>query len=286
MGSLDSTAGRVLLVVNFTLDATYRNRHLLAELYAGRFDGMLFSVSSTCVPDPAYLNCAQRWIPPFRYPCTCGNPALGQHASALHVSHPRLAELAWQARGYEFLVMTEDDCILAPWLDAAAVRQRCAEMDAAMPEVYYCPRDHATWSWAQHPAGCAAVDADADGLDFTRLRTNWLAYSGRELPAEEPRPAFSAFVDFLVFRTDFLRRVAGDFVRLREVWHEIAIPTAVLHHTSRIRKADGIALWGQDRDRSLARLMEELREHEFIHPVKLSRYEPREVLAAYRTLAG
>lgn len=285
MGSPNVAAGRVLLVVNFSLDATYRNRHLLAELYARRFDGMLFSVSSTCLADPAYANCVQSWVPPFRYPCICGNPALGQHAAALHVSHPRLAELVWQAQEYEFLVITEDDCILAPWLDAAAVRQRCGEVDAAMPEIYYCPRDHATWSWAQHPAGCAAVDAVADELDFTRLRANWRAYSGRDVPPGGQRPVFSGFIDFLVFRTEFLRRVAGDFVRLREAWHEIAIPTAILHHTSRIRTTDGVALWGQDRDRPLAGLLAELQEHEFVHPVKLSRYDPREVLDTYRRLA-
>jgi hypothetical protein len=281
----DSNAGRVLLVVNFTLDATYRNRHLLATLYAGRFDGLLFSVSSTCVPDPAFVNCVQRWVPPFRHPCLCGNPALGQHPSALHVSHPRLAEIVWLAREYEFLVITEDDCLLAPWLDAAAVRQRCAEVQAAMPEIYYCPRDHATWSWAQHPAGCAAVDAVADTLDFTRLRTHWLAYSDNALPPEEPRPVFSAFVDFLVFRTEFLRQIAGDLVRLREVWHEIAIPTAVLHNTYRIRRTDGIALWGDERNRPLEQLLGELQEHEFLHPIKLSRYDPRDLLDAYRRLA-
>jgi hypothetical protein len=202
---------------------------------------------------------------------------LGQHAAALHVSHPRLAEIVWQAQEYEFIVMTEDDCVLAPWLNAASIRQQCAEVDAALAEIHYCPRDHATWSWAQHPAGCAAVDRVAHELDSARLRANWRSYSGRDAI-----PVFSAFVDFLVFRTEFLRQVAGDFVRLREAWHEIAIPTAVLHHTSRIRNADGIALWGRDRERPLPALLAELQRHEFVHPVKLSQYDPREVLTLYR----
>lgn len=78
MGAQDVAAGRVLLVVNFTLDAAYRNRHLLAELYAGRFDGMLFSVSRTCVPDPAYANCVQSWVPPWmRWPTNWISPGCG-----------------------------------------------------------------------------------------------------------------------------------------------------------------------------------------------------------------
>jgi hypothetical protein len=282
MRTSDASAGRVLLVVNFTLDATFANRHVLAEMYGGRFDGLLFSISSTCVPDPAYANFVSRWVPPYGHPCSCGNPALGRHAAALHASHPRLAELAWLANEYEFLVMTEDDCILAPWLDAAAVRQRCAEVQAALPAIYHCPREHPAWSWAGHPAGCAAVDAVADMLDFARLQAHWRSYSGRESPAEESRPVFSAFVDFLVFRTAFLRQVAGDFMQLAEVWHEIAIPTAILHQTSRIGKTDGLALWGEDRNRPLAALMATLGEHEFVHPIKLSRYDPREILNAYR----
>ena len=82
------------------------------------------------------------------------------------------------------------------------------------------------------------------------------------------------------------RRAAADFERLFGVWHEAAIPSALVRRSTRLGKLNGLALWGGGRERPLAELMEMLIRHDFVHPIKLSRYAPAAVRGAYLAVAG
>nr|HLQ45282.1 hypothetical protein [Planctomycetaceae bacterium] len=120
-------------------------------------------------------------------------------------------------------------------------------------------------------------------LDAGQLLRNWRDHSGQAAPDQDWTPAFSGFVDCLILRRDFLQRMVPTLGLLREVWHELAIPTAVLQHTSRVGISNGLALWGTDREQPLDRLLRRLGQHDFVHPIKLLRYESQTLLDGYRT---
>jgi hypothetical protein len=277
---------RVLLVLNCAADASYGNRELLATLYRDRFDGLAFAVNETCARDPAYGNIVGSWSPPADSPeCICGTVALGRHLALQHVLHPRLIDIAQHAEGFEFVVFTDDDCYLSPTLDAVAVRQRCADVDALTPPIFYCAPDAQDWVWTQHATGYPAYRTATRDWSREQLVQHWLAYGGQPVPESVSQPMFFGFSDCAVFRSSFLRRLVEDLPRLFPVWHEAAIPSAVMYHASRLGKLDGSALWGAQRAQPLADLLALLPNCDFVHPIKTARYAPDELLAGYRELA-
>ena len=98
-------------------------------------------------------------------------------------------------------------------------------------------------------------------------------------------PLFSGYSDALAFRAEFLRSLAPELELLADVWMELAIPTAILHNTTQIGCWDGLALWGAERERSLAERFALLAEHDFVHPIKLLGRDEGEVKALYRAAA-
>lgn len=277
---------RVLLVLNCAADASYANRSLLGTLYAGRFDDVAFAVSGTCPLDAACWNIVAAWRPPPDSPeCICGTPVWGRHLALQHALHPRLIDIAQIGEGFEFVVFAEDDCLLSPAIDAAAVRRRCAGLDALTPPIFYCSRAAQDWVWTHHATGYPAYLEATRDWSCEQLLRNWAGYGGQPLPDDPPQPMFFGFSDCAVFRFSFLRRLALDLTRLLSVWHEAAIPSAVLYNSSRLGKLDGLALWGPQREQSLAELLSLLAVRDFVHPIKLLRCAPDELLAAYRALA-
>ncbi|MCY2992434.1 MAG: hypothetical protein NTY19_31825 [Planctomycetota bacterium] len=273
---------RVLLVLNCAADASYANRSVLGTLYRGRFDRVAFAVSATCPLDAACWNIVASWSPPPDGPeCICGTGVLGRHLALQHCFHPRLIDIAQTDEGFEFVVFTEDDCLLSPTIDAAAVRRRCAGLEALTPPIFYCSRETQDWVWAHHATGYPAYLAATRDWSREQLLRNWAGYGGQPLLDAPPQPMFFGFADCAVFRFSFLRRLASDLARLLSVWHEAAIPSAVLYNSSRLGKLDGLALWGPQRDQSLTELLSLLARHDFVHPIKLSLYTPDELLAGY-----
>jgi hypothetical protein len=254
-------------------------------MYGDRFPDIAFAVGETCERDDRCTNIVTRWRPRLvDHFCGACNPAYGPHPAGNLCFHPRLVEVAAAADGYEFVVFTEDDCVLAPRIDPTQIRRRCADMDAIVPFLSFCDRDDTSWVWTQHPTGYPAFDRVSDHFDRGRLLRHWAAFGGIPAPPVLYVPMFSGFVDFLVFRVDFIRRLVADLRVLEDVWHETAIPTAILHNTTRIGLADGVALWGAGRERSLEDLMGMLAAHDFVHPIKLSWFSDSEILDAYRRL--
>jgi hypothetical protein len=200
--------------------------------------------------------------------------------------HPRLVEIARIEDDFEFVLFTEDDCLLSPALDAAAVRRRAADLDALTPPIFFCAREARDWTWAQHATGDPAYDAATRDWSRATLLRCWAAYGGQPLPDDHRLPMFFGFSDCLIFRFSFLRRLAADLARLLPVWHEAAIPSAVLYRAERLGKLQGLALWGSERERPLAELVALLGRDDYVHPIKLSRFAPDEFLAAYRALTG
>jgi hypothetical protein len=271
----------VLLVVNCALDSSYQNRHVLRELYGGRFERIVFTVSRRCAPDDAFPTVVQSWEPPGEPACVCFNEELGPHGAIRHSFHPRLAEVAELVEGYDFLVFTEDDCVVSPYVSSDWVRERCGSLDCMAPPIWHCDRSNTDWVWTQHGTGYPAFDAASGRFDRRRLADHWTAYGGGPLPDEPGPPMFYGFCDWLVLRSEFFARLVGDLRVLRNVWHEAAIPTAILHNTSRIGVSNGLVLWGTARERPLEELTALLRDHDFVHPIKLRSYAPSAVLEAY-----
>jgi len=275
----------VLLVVNCQHDYCYANRHVIQELYARNFPRIAFAVGASCAVDPAFDHIVATWrCDPLKNRCTCVAPYYGEHSANVHCFHTRLADIAVAADDAEYVVFVEDDCILSPRVDAKAIRQMCAEVDALLPPVFFCPRENTAWIWTQHETGYPAYDAVSAQFDRERLLHHWRQYSGTEPPAVTYTPLLSGFVDAFVLRVDLLRRMTDDLKLMREVWHEAAIPTAVVYHASRVGRLNGLALWGDVRQRVLRELMNLLATHDFVHPIKLSTYSQEEILQTYRAL--
>lgn len=274
-------ASGVLLAINCQEDKLYEHRHLLSAMYSDRFDRIAFLVNETCEADPSFTNIVTLWKPPPYCPgraCPCGDAYYGTHAVDMHQKHPRLAALADAAEGYEVAIFADTDCILSPALTAESIRRRCAEFDVVMPPIQHWPRGNGSWSWSVHEAGYPSLDRMMHYLDRDRLLRHWRQFRGQCIIPESPPPLlpmFCGFSDWLAFDASFLRRIARDFVALQHVWHEAAIPTAILHGTSRIQIARCQVLWGADRELSLPELMRRVRHHDYVHPIKFGQYGPQ-----------
>lgn len=271
-------ASGVLLAINCQEDKLYEHRHLIFAMYSDRFDRIAFLVNDTCELDPSFTNIVTPWKPPPYSPgraCPCGDAHYGAHAVDVHQKHPRLADLAHAAEGYEAVIFADTDCILSPALTAEAIRRRCTEFDAIVPPIQHWPRGDGSWYWSVHEAGYSSLDRMIHYLDRDRLLRHWRQFRGLPLipePSPPLLPMFCGFSDWLAFDAMFLRRIARDFVAMQQVWHEAAIPTAILHGTSRIQVARCQVLWGPDRELPLAELMARARHHDFVHPIKFGHH--------------
>ena len=271
---------RVLLVINCQADASYQNREVLHSLYSDRFDGLAFAVNHSCPTDENYTNIVSHWQPAPLGPhnkCCCGDHAIG-----VHTFHPRLQAVAERADAYEFIVFAEDDCLLSPRLNSLRIQQLCANYDAVLPEIWLCDYADASWTWNPYAAYYSELEEVKRYFDVSRLGRHWANYSGKTFPPRSGVPMFAGFADFFILRTSLLREVVADWLVLEHMWHEIAIPTAILHHTDRIGPTKWLALWGDDRNRSLEDLMAMLHTVDWLHPVKASRYPSSRIRDAYR----
>lgn len=278
----------VLLVVNCQRDASYGNRGVLAELYGPRFPNLVFSVGPDCPVDPRVPTIVTPWSPTLRDNQCAACPASepwGRHPAGIHNPHPRLVQVAREMGDHDHILFVEDDCLLAPRVDPGWVRTRLADADALIAYIDFCDRDDRRWVWGRHPTGYEAFDRLSDRFDRRRLLDHHAARTGLPAPPVGYVPLFSGFNDVLAFRAEFLRRIAPDLEALAEVWHEVAVPTILLHHTTRIGPFAGLPLWGPERDRPLDELCGLLAEHDFVHPVKLLGKDPCEVRRLYRGVA-
>lgn len=273
-----------LLVINCQQALSYDNRGVLTSLYGDRFPSMLFTVGGTCPIDPAYPTLATDWTPRLRdNVCACCDPSRDPHPAGRHATHPRLARVAEYARdrGHDLVVFVEDDCLLGPGVDDGSIRQRMEGRDALIPYVAYCDRDSARWVWTNHATGYPAFDVSARGFDRERMRRHYAAFSGEPAPPVLFTPMFGCFADMLVFRTELLAAMAPDLIALQDVWHEAAIPSALMHRTSRVDRLNGVALWGDGRERTRDELFGMLNVRDYVHPIKLSHYSASEARDAY-----
>jgi hypothetical protein len=278
---MSRTGGRVILALNCQRPASYGNRGVLRALYGARFPEHVFLVGPGCVADPGYPTLRVPFEPWIPGPCPAC-PGLAPHAAGIHHLHPRLAAVAGLVGERDHVLFVEDDCVLSPRWTEAAVRARGDAADAWAGPLWWCdPEDDRGWCWPGHATGFAAFGRVDAAFDGARLARHWREVSGQELPPRLDVPLFGGFVDCLVLRGGLLRAMAADLERLAEVWHELAIPTALLQQTPRIGTLQGRALWGSERLRSLEALVGMLQAADFVHPLKLSWYEPAAVLAAY-----
>jgi|SRR5665213_1797238 len=279
---------RVLLAVNCQLDSSYQNREVLQSLYGDRFDAIAFVVNHSCATDKHYTNIISYWEPaPLGADnrCLCGNPFYGDHSIGVHTFHPRLQYVADNAEDYEFVLFVEDDCVLSPRVTANRVQELCANYDAVLPGIWLCNPTDSSWVWNRRVERYSNREGVKKYFDAARLREHWRNFSGAPFPPQPGVPMFAGFADFFILRVSLLRQIIADLQALEQVWHEIAIPTAILHHTSRIGLAEGIALWGDDRNRPLNELIAMLRSVDWLHPVKLSMYPSSRIRDAYRAIA-
>lgn len=179
------------------------------------------------------------------------------------------------------ILFTEDDCVISPSIDAEPVRQRCGGLDCILPPIWHCDRGNTDWVWTHHGTGYPAFDASSPTFDRGRMIVHWTDYGGGPLPEEKRPPMFYGFADWLLFRGSFFARLMGELRTLRDVWHEIAIPSAILHNTGRVGVSNGAALWDDARARSLEELIAMLENHDFVHPIKLRHFAHETVLEAY-----
>jgi hypothetical protein len=280
----------VALVVNCQLPRSYDNRRLLGALYGGRFPRMAFGVGPDVEPDPRFPTIVSRWRPRryLHHQCGACPPDYWRHPAGVHQLHPRLVAIAESDAldGADWLLFVEDDCLLGPHVTPAGLAARAGDAEVVIPPLWFCDRDDDSWLWPAHPTGYAAFDEDgvADRLDRDRLMAHWEAYSGRPAPPVLYTPLFGGFVDWILIRPALLRRMVPDLIAMAEVWHELAVPTAVLHHTRRVAVADGLALWGRDRHQPLDRLLALLPGRDFVHAIKPGLHDPEALLAGYRAL--
>jgi hypothetical protein len=277
----------VLLVVNCQADASYQNRRLLHALYSDRFD-MAFSVSPTCPMDENYTNIVSQWQPAPLGPdnrCLCCPPSANDHGIGKHHFHPRLKAVAEAANDYEFVIFTEDDCLLSPRLNPGRVQQLCADHEAVVAGIWLCDPADTTWIWSRFVAPYSEREEVKKYFDCSRMGRNWQRYSGALLPPQSGAPMFAGYSDIFILRTSLLREITADLPITAEMWLEIAIPTMLLHHTGRIGTIKGVALWGEDRNRTPEEAIAMLRTADYVHPVKSSIYPASRIQDAYRAVA-
>jgi hypothetical protein len=265
----------VLLVINCQEDTLYEHRHLIRGLYQSRFPRISFLVNPTCPLDLGYSNIVVRWtLPPFSSAreCTCRHRGNDRHTYDKHIRHPRLIDVADAA--VEAVLYCDTDCILSPQLDARAIARRCREFDAITPPITHHRRGDRSWIWAHRDAGFPALDRAGRALNRQCLFDHWKTVGGR-LNGDDPAPLlpmFMGFADWLACPTEVFRRVARDCLVLQQAYHEVAIPTSVVHNTARIQFAHCRVLWGEDRNLPLDELLAMLRDTDFVHPIKFGQH--------------
>ena len=275
---------KILLLIYFNYDEHYSNRKLLVELYREQFDSIGFLIHESCVPDPAFRNFVSCWQPP---PLSEENrcPHCGTRPAQYHNMHTRLAEVAPQLMEYDAVVFMHDDVLLSPSFSSAWVEHALGEQDALLMKLDWLdPIRNAWWTWTNHGCGWPAFARVAQFFDQRVFSSHWHAQSGEALPTDGPPLAFWAEMDLSVLRTSLIRDMAEDMMRLSDVWSEIAIPTAIMHHTSRVGISGGIALWGERRDLSLEELLDLAEHHPFVHPLKVSLLDPVDAKLRYELL--
>jgi hypothetical protein len=282
---MKSMSAKVLLAINCQLDESYDNRFVLSRLYADRFDDVVFCVAATCGRDNRFNTVtSDAVVSNENDPCICGwHWLMGRHSAMIHCYHHRFADIAKAAEGFDFLMFTEDDCLLSPRLNADEVAHRLNSQDAVMGPIRHFQPARDPWPWAHHVSGWSALMDARVHFDVQRLVSNWIHYSGQAAPSE-PLPLFYAFCDFLMLRVEFLMQLQDDLCALRRVWHEAAIPIAALHNTHRIGRSNGLTLWNNDRFQPPDQLMAHLTVRDFVHPIKLRQCRPEHILQLYEAL--
>lgn len=282
------------LAVNCQLPRSHGNRDVLRALYGDRFPRMAFCVGPDSAPDfhpdPECPTIQSPWRPSrfLQHQCGACPPEYSRHPAGVHLLHPRLVAIAESPLidDADWLLFVEDDCLLGPHVTPQTLATRAGDAEIVLPPLWFCDRDDDNWLWPSHPTGYAAFAETgvADRIDRGRLLSHWETYSGHPAPPVLYTPLFGAFVDWILIRPALLRRLVPDLIALAEVWHELAIPTAVLHHTARIGLTNGLTLWGRDRHQPLDRLLAMLPGRDFVHAIKPSLYPPETLIAGYRAL--
>lgn len=278
----------VLLVANCQLPQSGANRGLLRSLYGERFPNLAFCVGPE--GDRAPDTIVSPWRPTrlLHHQCGACPPEYSRHPAGIHQLHPRLVAIAESPliEGADWLLFVEDDCLLGPHVTPESLAAGAGNAEVVLSEVWLCDRDDDSWLWPWHPTGYEAFNAPgvADRLDRERMLAHWGAHSGQPAPPVLYTPLFGAFVDWILIRPALLRRMAADLLAMAEVWHELAIPTAILHQTSRIGRSNGLALWGKDRHQPLETLLGLLPGRDFVHAIKPGLYPAEALIAGYRAL--
>ena len=273
-----------LLLIYFNYDEHYANRKLLAELYREQFAAIGFLIHGSCVPDPNYRNFVAYWQPPE---LTDENRCLhcGTRPAQYHNMHTRLAEIAPQLAEFDTVVFMHDDVLLSPSFSSEWVERALGNQDALLMKVGILDPDRTTWwAWTNHSSGWPAVARVAHQFDQYRLSGNWKMRTGVDLEVGKKALAFWGEMDLSVLRTSLIRKMVDDLMRLKEVWSEIAIPTAILHHTSAVGISGGLGLWGEARKKSFEELLTLVATHPFVHPLKISELDPDDAKARYEQL--
>ena len=279
---------RVLVAINCQSDFSYQNRELLQSLYGDRFDDLAFVVNDSCLTDKNVTNIVSHWRPAPLGPdnrCLCCPASVGDHTIGIHTFHPRLQYVAERANDYEFVLFVEDDCVLSPRLNAKRVQELCALTTPSCPAYGLAIRP-------MRPGFGIVTSKPIPKWEKSRIISTGLACGniGRAFPARRflfnPMCQCSPVIPISSFYAlSLLREIIADFQALEQVWFEIAVPTAILHYTSRIGLTEGIALWGADRNRPLEELIAMLRPVDWLHPIKLLMYPSTRIRDVYRAIS-
>ncbi len=275
---------KTLLLIYFNYDEHYANRKILTELYRDQFAAIGFLIHGSCPPDPEYRNYIAHWQPP---PLTEANRCVhcGTRPAQYHNMHTRLAEIAPQLMEFDAVVFMHDDVFLSPSFSAQWVAQALEGYDALLMKIGALdPKRDTWWVWTNHDSGWPAVARVAQHFDQSTLSRNWRERTGSNLPTDREALAFWGEMDLSVLRTSLIQAMIPDLYRLHEVWSEVAIPTAIMHHTSRVGISGGLALWGEEREKSFDELLALAEQHPFVHPLKASTLDPSEAKQRYEQL--
>lgn len=280
----------IQLIVNCQLPRSRANRGLLRTLYGERFPNLAFCVGPEGDSEPDTIVSPWRPTRYLHHQCGACPPEYSRHPAGIHHLHARLvaiAESPFLARA-DWLLFVEDDCLIGPHVTPETLAENAGDAEVVLSPVWYCDRDDDSWLWPWHPTGYEAFNAPgvADRFDRQRLLDHWEASSGQPAPPILYTPLFGAFVDWILIRPALLRRMVPDLLAMAEVWHELAIPTAIMHHTARIGLSSGLSLWGKDRHQPLDALLGLLPGRDFVHAIKPSLYPPEALLAGYRALSA
>lgn len=182
-----TTGSRLLLAINCQLDSSYANRHILTDLYRGRFPDIVFVVGNTCRIDELFPTVVSSKSPGTSVPCACATARVAPHPAEIHFLHPRLVAVSAISQAYEGVLFVEDDCLLSPHITAEELATDLETCDAVTAPLRPCfPDDE--WLWAGHGCGYPAFLPVADQFHTERVARNWRELNShyRSLPAMSP----------------------------------------------------------------------------------------------------